>query len=81
MSTTEKTSQMPRPKKNPESSEPPTMAVKIDRTVGKKAQLIATDLGVDLASYISDALRGVVQRDWAKMLKRAEGEAGEKGAG
>jgi hypothetical protein len=29
--------------------------------------MIAADRGIDLAAYVSDALRGVVEKDWAKI--------------
>src|SRR5262249_50793771 len=61
--------QMGRPKKG-QAKEPPTVAVKIDRTLASKARLIAADLGVPLADYLSGALGTVVERDWAKLIRR-----------
>jgi hypothetical protein len=61
-------------KKKRVGSEPPTKAVKIDRALAAKAQMIATDRGIPLADYISETLRGAVERDWAKMIKRVGGE-------
>jgi hypothetical protein len=60
----------PMAKKKAPGAAPPTKAVKIDRAIATKAQMIATDRGLDLAFYISEALRGVVEKDWAKMVKR-----------
>jgi hypothetical protein len=76
MNTVEKVRKMGRPKKT-EGNEPPTKAVKIDRALAGKAQMIATDKGVSLADYISDAVRGVVEKDWGKMIRRV-GDGGEK---
>ena len=64
-------------KKKREGVEPPTVAVKIDRALAGKAKMIATDKGVDLADYLSGALRGIVERDWAKMVRKVGGETGE----
>ncbi len=50
-------------------------AVKIERDIISKARLIAADHGKPLAGYLSDALRPVVERDWSKMVKKADGEA------
>jgi hypothetical protein len=58
-------------KRSTEGKEPPTVAVKIDRTLAGKARMIATDKGQSLADFISEALRGVVDREWAKMVRRA----------
>lgn len=76
MNTGTATLDAPMAKKKAEGNEPPTKAVKIDRALAGKAQMIATDRGVDLANYISEVLRGVVERDWAKMVRKA-GEKGE----
>lgn len=54
--------------------ETPTVAVKIDRAIASKARMIATDRGLNLAEYVSEALRGVVEKDWAKMVRRVGGE-------
>jgi len=70
MVTAEKVAPMARKKKDTEGNDPPTKAVKIDRALASKAQMIATDRGVNLADYISDTLRAVVEKDWAKMVRR-----------
>jgi hypothetical protein len=59
-------------KKKSTGGDPPTKAVKIDRALALKAQMIANDAGRDLADYLSEALRGAVERDWAKMVRRVE---------
>lgn len=61
-------------KKKSTGGEPPTKAVKIDRALAAKAQMIATDRGVTLADYISETLRGAVEKDWAKMVRRVGGQ-------
>jgi hypothetical protein len=64
-------------KKKNDGADPPTKAVKIDRALAAKAQMIATDRGIPLAEYVSATLRGVIERDWAKMVRRA-GEGGSE---
>ena len=51
-------------------------AVKIERDIITRAKMIAADRGQPLAGYLSEALRGVVDRDWSRMVKRA-GSSGE----
>jgi hypothetical protein len=69
--------EQPMAKKRRDGGEPPTRAVKIDRALAAKAQMIATDKGVSLADYISESLRGVVERDWARMVRRLGNAGGE----
>jgi predicted HicB family RNase H-like nuclease len=64
-------------KKKSSGAEPPTKAVKIDRALASKAQMIATDRGLSLADYISETLRGAVEKDWNKMVRRAGAGADE----
>lgn len=47
-------------------------AVKVERDIITKAKMIAADRGVPLAGYLSESLRAVVERDWLKMVKRAD---------
>lgn len=61
-------------KKSSAGGEPPTKAVKIDRALAAKAQMIATDRGLSLADYISETLRTSVEKDWAKLVRRMGGE-------
>jgi hypothetical protein len=49
------------------------MAVKIERDIIPRARMIAADRGLSLAGYLSEVLRGAVDRDWAKMIRRAGG--------
>ncbi len=46
--------------------------VKLERDIISKARMIAADQGAPLAGYLSDSLRAVVERDWAKMVKKAD---------
>ena len=47
---------------------------KIDRDLIHKAKLIAADRGVPMAGYLSAILRPAVDRDWAKMIRKAGSE-------
>jgi hypothetical protein len=47
-------------------------AVKAERDIVTKAKMIAADGGIPLAGCLSDGLRGLVERDWLKMVKRAD---------
>jgi hypothetical protein len=47
-------------------------AVKVERDIISKAKLIAADQGKPVASYLSDSLRPIIDRDWAKMVRKAD---------
>jgi hypothetical protein len=47
-----------------------TTPVKIDTGLFRKAKTIAEDKGVDLSDYLSGVIRGPIERDWAKILKK-----------
>ncbi len=65
------------PRKKSETG-PKLGATKIDRDLIHKAKLIAADRGVPMAGYLSAILRPAVDRDWAKMIRKAGSEeAGE----
>ena len=51
------------------------IAVKIDRTLADKAKLVASRRGTTLAQYLSDMIRGPVEKDFSKTVKEMEGEA------
>jgi hypothetical protein len=51
--------------------------VKIERDIITKARMIAADRGIPLATYLSGSLRMVVERDWAKMVRKADEVGGE----
>jgi hypothetical protein len=52
-------------------------AVKIERDIISKAKLIAADSGKPLAGYLSDVLRPAVEKDWSKMIRRADSGDGK----
>jgi hypothetical protein len=55
-----------------------TTPVKIDTGLVRKAKTIAEDKGVDLSDYLSGVVRGAIDRDWTKVLKKIV-EAAEGG--
>lgn len=56
-----------------------TTPVKIETGLVRKAQTIAKDKGIDLSEYLSEAVRGAIERDWRKILKKiVEAEGGEE---
>jgi hypothetical protein len=61
-------------KKKGTGDEPPTATAKIDRALLGKARIVANDLGVDLATYLSDLIRDPVSRAFAKIVKKMEQE-------
>jgi hypothetical protein len=52
--------------------------VKIENDLITKSKLIAADRGLPLATYLSDMLRGGVERDWLKMVRKAAGGQGQE---
>lgn len=56
------------PKKvgRPATSERDDVTVKIDRKVKSKAQYVADQRGIPLAEYLSEIVRPVAERDFAK---------------
>jgi hypothetical protein len=51
-----------------------TVAVRIDASIAKKAKSVAEDRGIDLSDFLSEALHAVVEREWAKIIKRIDTE-------
>jgi hypothetical protein len=47
-------------------------AVKLEVTLITRAKLIAAGQGKPLAGYLSESLRPIIDRDWAKMLRTAD---------
>jgi hypothetical protein len=45
-------------------------AVKIDRSVAMKAKLVADTRRMSVAEYLSELLRGPVERDWQKAARQ-----------
>jgi hypothetical protein len=50
--------------------------VKIELTLIRKAKTVAEDKGLNLAEYLSDVLRGTVERDWLRIVQRPIGREG-----
>jgi hypothetical protein len=56
-----------------------TTPVKIETGLVRKARTIAEDKGIDLSEYLSGVVRGAIERDWTKVLKKiVESEGGGK---
>ena len=47
-----------------------TTPVKIETGLVRKAKTIAEDKGMDLSDYLSGVIRGSIERDWTKVLKK-----------
>lgn len=62
-----------KPKGRPKSSVRNDVTVKADAGIIRKAKFAADARGLSLAEYISELLRGPVERDFAKAIKQAEG--------
>ena len=45
------------------------VAVKVDRTLADKAKLIASRRGITMAEYLTDLIRGPIERDFVKTIK------------
>jgi hypothetical protein len=48
-------------------------AVKLEVDLITRAKLIAADQGKPLAGYLSASLRPVIEKDWARMIRKSEG--------
>ena len=59
--------------KKPESK---LSVVKIEAALVRKAKTIATDRGIPLSSYLSQAIEAVVAKDWPKVLRKLVDEEG-----
>jgi hypothetical protein len=59
----------------PKRSDRDDATVKIDRGIVSKAKMVASARNIPLAEYLSQALRGLVVRDFAKEMRRIESEA------
>jgi hypothetical protein len=69
---------MTKRKGRPKRSERDDVPVKVDRAIVNKAKMIATARGLSLAEYVSELLRGPVDRDFAKEMRRLETDGGEE---
>lgn len=59
-------------KKRASEETPPTVPIRVERGIATKAKIVASDREVDLAAYISDLLRPLVNKDWSKIVKRID---------
>jgi len=51
------------------------IAVKIDRTLADKAKLVASRKGLTLAGYLTELVRGPIEKDFSKAVKELESES------
>jgi hypothetical protein len=63
-----------KPKGRPKSSQRNDATAKIDASVITKAKFVADTRDMPLAEYLSELLRGPVDRDFAKAVRQVEGE-------
>jgi hypothetical protein len=78
MAVTELQAQPMARKKRASEENPPTVPIKVDRSIASKAKIVASDRGIDVSAYVSEILRAIVDRDWSKIVKRIDAtEAGE----
>ena len=52
-------------------SEDKFLVVKIDRGIGMKARILAANRGVSMADFLSDTLKGPVEKEWWRMINKA----------
>jgi hypothetical protein len=64
-------------KKRAEKGKRDDVAVKIDRTLGDKAKFVASRKGSTMAEYLSELLRGPVEKDFDRAVKEM-GAGGQK---
>jgi hypothetical protein len=55
--------------------------VKLDIIIVGKAQMVAKARGMSLAEYLSELIRGPVDRDFLAIMKQMEAEAGAASGG
>jgi hypothetical protein len=72
MAVTESKAQPMARKKRASEENPPTVPIKVERAIAQKAKIVASDRGIDLAAYVSESLRAIVERDWSKIVKRID---------
>lgn len=49
-----------------------TSAVKIDASIAMKAARVAEDRGIPVSEYLTEMVRDRVEREWLKIVKRAD---------
>lgn len=50
------------------------VSIKFDKVLAGKARLIAQGRGIPMAEYLSEAVRPIIDRDYAKLMRELEGE-------
>lgn len=73
MQTATKELVMAKPKGRPKSSQRNDATAKIDAGLITKAKFVADTRDMPLAEYLSELLRGPVDRDFAKAVKQVDG--------
>jgi hypothetical protein len=61
----------------PKTSDRDDVTVRLDRHVTAQARFVADSRGITLAEYLSDALRPIVVKDFAKASKEQLGGGGQ----
>jgi hypothetical protein len=64
---------MAKAKGRPKSSERHDVSIKFDKALVAMARMVATAKGVSLAEYLSEAARPVIEKDFAREMRRLEG--------
>jgi hypothetical protein len=64
---------MSRPKGRPKSSERQDVSTKFDKALLGMARMVATAKGMSLAEYISESARPIIEKDFAREMKRLGG--------
>lgn len=64
---------MAKAKGRPKSSERHDVSIKFDKSLVAMARMVATAKGTSLAEYLSEAARPVIEKDFAREMKRLEG--------
>jgi hypothetical protein len=59
----------------PQSSERQDVSIKFDKVLASRARTIAQGRGISMAEYLSEAIRPVIDRDYAKLMRELEGGA------
>jgi hypothetical protein len=59
----------------PKSSDRQDVSIKFDKLLAGKARLIASGRGISMAEYLSEAVRPIIDRDYARLMRELEGGA------
>lgn len=69
---------MAKKKGRPKTSGRADVTVKMDAAIVAKAKMVASARNVTLAEFLSELTRGMVDREFAKEMKRLAGTGGEQ---